>query len=269
MRFFLTVAFSAIVFLALHAGQRVLAQEQTADAVYARYADENWDPQLLRFIETGPAYLARDEDFGIQPPPENDSLQTKAETVQLQSYAQNARSEDVVELIIRDNYTPPDEVMWSHWPENKVEDAALIRAVNNALAEVNFFVLREKFKYKRARPTQLQPDLETVIDVPHHASYPSGHAAQSFMVAQVLSAIDPEGKERYEILAKRIGLRREIAGVHYPSDTEAGIALAKQVFTALLKDPEYAEIIDLAKTNFEDRQQKRKRGKNGESSEDN
>ena len=40
------------------------------------------------------------------------------------------------------------------------------------------------------------------------------------------------------VLADRIGRNREIAGVHYRSDTEAGVTLANNIFAVLTDDPD-------------------------------
>jgi membrane-associated phospholipid phosphatase len=74
--------------------------------------------------------------------------------------------------------------------------------------------------------------------VPGHAAYPSGHATQSFLIARCLAAAVEGGpsalaSEALDALANRIARNREIAGVHYPSDTAAGRDLAAQLFAAL------------------------------------
>jgi acid phosphatase (class A) len=47
-------------------------------------------------------------------------------------------------------------------------------------------------------------------------------------------------------LAARIGRNREIAGLHYPSDTEAGKKLAQDILPFLKETAEYKELISLA-----------------------
>lgn len=87
-----------------------------------------------------------------------------------------------------------------------------------------------KARFNRARPSQLSPSLAPIIIVPGHPSYPNGHAFQSWLVALVLSEIRPDAQRELLQMANRIGTNREIAGVHYPSDTKAGQNLAQQVF---------------------------------------
>ena len=94
-----------------------------------------------------------------------------------------------------------------------------------------------KNKYMRARPTQLEPRLRPLIDVPGHPAYPSGHALQMFLVAKALTTVVRDhdiGKELFKIAAEIAG-NREWAGLHYPSDTEAGRQLADQIFPLVLE----------------------------------
>jgi hypothetical protein len=44
-------------------------------------------------------------------------------------------------------------------------------------------------------------------------------------------------------MAHRIGENREVAGVHFPSDTEASKHLAKSVMKLLKKTPRFSEIL--------------------------
>ncbi|MCO4755641.1 MAG: phosphatase PAP2 family protein [Bacteriovoracaceae bacterium] len=85
-----------------------------------------------------------------------------------------------------------------------------------------------KIKFDRVRPHFLEPAIEPVIIVPRHPAYPSGHSAQAFTTALVLSEVFPEDRERFLQDAYNIARNREIAGVHYPSDTWAGFILAQK-----------------------------------------
>jgi hypothetical protein len=91
---------------------------------------------------------------------------------------------------------------------------------------------------QRRRPSQVCPALRPPIPVPGHAAYPSGHATQAFLVAACLETALTGTRAAGAIpaahaLAKRIARNREIAGVHYASDTEGGRRLAGAVLPAL------------------------------------
>jgi membrane-associated phospholipid phosphatase len=103
-----------------------------------------------------------------------------------------------------------------------------------------FQVMYHKAKHQRPRPSQLAPQLLPPIAVPGHASFPSGHATQAYslqfalaevfrlavgVVPSAAQANSPLGR-----LAQRIARNREVLGLHYPSDSEAGMDLARQTF---------------------------------------
>jgi membrane-associated phospholipid phosphatase len=104
------------------------------------------------------------------------------------------------------------------------------------------------------RPSQLLPALMPPISIPGHASFPSGHATQSALISlcvqQALPGADfssavPIGtptpgstcaamQPGLDALAARIARNREIAGLHYPSDTVGGQMLATNIFQNIL-----------------------------------
>jgi hypothetical protein len=93
-------------------------------------------------------------------------------------------------------------------------------------------VMHYKDKFNRPRPTQLEPELRPLIDVPGHPSYPSGHATQAYLIAQTLSEVirsHEVGCELFKI-ADEVAVNREWAGLHYASDSAAGKKLAREVF---------------------------------------
>lgn len=101
-----------------------------------------------------------------------------------------------------------------------------------------FVAMYFKSLYLRPRPSQLCPALLPPIEVPGHASFPSGHSTQAHLMAlcmddvfagDALHAELPQRKTMVDdlmTLADRIARNREIAGLHYASDTAAGVALA-------------------------------------------
>ena len=95
----------------------------------------------------------------------------------------------------------------------------------------------------RPRPSQLCPALLPPLAVPGHPAFPSGHATQSMLMAliagevmQARNGVQGGGavwKPLLQQLACRIARNREIAGLHYPSDTRAGFELARKTFNML------------------------------------
>lgn len=93
-----------------------------------------------------------------------------------------------------------------------------------------------KNQFMRPRPSQLDPRLRPMIDIPGHPAYPSGHSLQMFLVAKALSTIVRShelGGQLFEV-AEEIAVNREWAGVHFASDTRAGKDLAFNMFPVVL-----------------------------------
>jgi undecaprenyl-diphosphatase len=74
----------------------------------------------------------------------------------------------------------------------------------------------------RERPFASAPGIPVIGGRPHDASLPSGHAANAFAAAYVLSSIAPQGRGVWWALALAIAYSRVYVGVHYPYDVIAG-----------------------------------------------
>lgn len=118
--------------------------------------------------------------------------------------------------------------------------------------EVVCFVFKQRFD--RVRPSVLAEkygfQLGTVVKIPGHPAYPSGHATGAFTIAYILQELDPQNTETYRQDALRIAKNREIGGLHYPSDTEAGRLLARQIADSLLGDKAYQDLLKSARTEW-------------------
>jgi hypothetical protein len=121
---------------------------------------------------------------------------------------------------------------------------ATSRVLHAANVVALFVAMYFKAHYKRPRASQLCPALLPPIAVPGHASYPSGHSTQAHLMAlcmgEVFDGLPAAQKPQMQpmrddlkVLADRIARNREIAGLHYPSDTAAGVVLANQVLALL------------------------------------
>lgn len=92
-------------------------------------------------------------------------------------------------------------------------------------------VLNQKALFNRQRPWQAAPGIHPMF-MPGHPSYPSGHSTVCHAVAWTFGLV--LARTRYAGIgvgfsdyASGVAQRREVAGVHYRSDTVAGMALAR------------------------------------------
>jgi acid phosphatase (class A) len=209
------------------------------------FTQEMWNPKILGRIETGARYLPRDFDTKVFPPPLNSSPETRADLDVLLKLQATERTPDNIKLCLYEdnqkvNY--PIQLFEKYRLFNAKTYPKTAKLLVSVISDVDFFIIRDKKTFYRARPTQLEPRLTSLFPVPGHPAYPSGHSGQNFAMALVLGKLDPKHKDLYEKLALDIAQRREIAGVHYPSDTVAGQALARVVVDALLNVPEVEQM---------------------------
>jgi len=100
--------------------------------------------------------------------------------------------------------------------------------------ELSSLILSLKYKFNRPRPRQLARSLGVKLDMldfdtAKTPAYPSGHAIQSHVIANIMSRMNPRFKKSLEMLADRISLSRMQAGVHYPSDLFIGKEIAHMI----------------------------------------
>jgi acid phosphatase (class A) len=117
-------------------------------------------------------------------------------------------------------------------------------------AALDHVVFHFKQQFNRPRPSQLSPALGPIILVPGHPAYPSGHAFHGWFMGRVMADVRPDARAEIMAMAHRIGFNREVAGVHYPSDTAAGQKLADQVFELIKQQKLFGEVLAEAKAEW-------------------
>jgi len=91
-----------------------------------------------------------------------------------------------------------------------------------------------KYTYWLIRPPHLDSEIVPLFPIPNHPSYPAGHSCASMAAAMVLSDFFPEDADTLQAAAHEAGDSRIWAGIHYPSDRDAGEELSKAVAAAVL-----------------------------------
>ncbi|MCL4677850.1 MAG: phosphatase PAP2 family protein [Alphaproteobacteria bacterium] len=221
------------------------------ELAHAQYPEDRWDPMMLQILEDGPLLLDRGITLELAPPPPNSSADTKSELDTVRRYEQYLRSPEQLAHIETENsmhrmYEPFEKAGLFISAGNK----PAVDIIDVAHIDLSYFIVKYKKAFNRVRPNTLAPDLNLIFDNPKHASYPSGHATQGYMTALILAALDPAHADQYKAFGFDMGLRREIAGVHYPSDSDIGRKLAQQVLEKLMEVPAFKEQFENAKKGF-------------------
>jgi acid phosphatase (class A) len=178
----------------------------------------------------------------LAPPPADSSEVTRAE-LEAMLMIQERRSDAQKAQALADNEVSLARFSEAVGSTKSLKDVplpltnALLKKVQSDSSPV---VGAGKEAFNRPRPYALEKRLEPVVPLPGGASYPSGHATWAYLTALVLADMVPE--RRLQILARadEYARNRVIAGVHYPSDVEAG-RMTATIFTAFLfASPHYA-----------------------------
>jgi PAP2 superfamily len=122
--------------------------------------------------------------------------------------------------------------------------ATALRVARGTLSELQDPVFTLKAHYNRARPGNccgvgLNPVFKKGdVKFPGHPSYPSGHSTNAYTLAFLLATPYPHLKEKLLETAERIARNREVAGLHFRSDSLAGRWLGEQFASAILNAPQ-------------------------------
>tara|TARA_R100000458_G_C8257673_1_gene233578 strand:- start:653 stop:1372 length:720 start_codon:yes stop_codon:yes gene_type:complete len=170
-------------------------------------------------------------------PPSNSSDLTKKELFYLLKLIDNRTEEDAEKFDKYDEHFSPHFINYAK--ENSLDfNEEEIRDIRREAANV---ILVSKFHFNRPRPHQLGVMFGTDIrsmdtESGHTPAYPSGHAAQSRLMALILSDRNPDHKEQLIKLADDVALSRELGGVHYPSDNDFGKKVGDMLFSNLMRE---------------------------------
>lgn len=207
---------------------------------------QEWDPAIYAKRNGAPPLVGeRAFSIPLPPPPENGSEETMQELAYLHELETERTEEELAE--IHEELLLEDARFGAfRYAELRAMKPATVRLIDAAMPEFTAALIQHKEDFDRVRPNFLDPSLSPAIAVPGHPAYPSGHAGQSMVVALILSALDPVNAAAYENSALRIAHNREIAGVHYPSDSEVGRELARAYVALLTETPRYEELFALA-----------------------
>ncbi len=107
--------------------------------------------------------------------------------------------------------------------------------VNLAIYDATILAWKEKMKYKRKRPHDLDPSLKPFVNAPLTYSYPCEHSVTAAAAATVMAYFIPKKGDSILRLGRAASQSRIDAGVQFPSDAEAGWKLGEQVAKEIIE----------------------------------
>ncbi len=227
---------------------QIVSNKNTQDIDTLKFSNtQTWDvTPYASTQEINPDLLLQ---FNLDPPAKNSSTSTSIELKILHEYAKLRTNEKLNEIT---NELEFETTQFGKTTLGKLfARKPLTESVfRYALEATDPITMEAKKKYDRVRPSYLDNTLTTAIPVPTHPAYPSAHATNAHLTKHILEELDPEAASDYKEVAERISINREIAGVHYPSDSRAGENLAKQFYSQLLSDPYFVELLEAARAEW-------------------
>ena len=114
---------------------------------------------------------------------------------------------------------------------------AALQAGLDATAPV-FFSLKNR--WDRPRPTAVDERVKPCTPTPASGSYPSGSAALGVVASRLLADLVPSRRAAILARGKEIAALRVTAGVHFPTDVEAGSKLGDAIADRILDSKGWA-----------------------------
>jgi membrane-associated phospholipid phosphatase len=183
--------------------------------------------------------ISSGRDFRVPPPP--DAATTEQELKQLSQLAAKRDQAALDAVAYWDTGSPSyrwSELAIAELLKNGVlwqlssRDLSLMHI---AIYDAMIAAWDSAYTYNRPSPSAIKGDLTTLVPNPAYPSYPSAHAVVAGAASEVLSYVFPDRAAYFRDKAEEAAQSRLIAGVNYPSDVTAGMALGRRVAALVIE----------------------------------
>lgn len=176
--------------------------------------------------------------YRVPPPP--DAAETRAELYAVRRAVTKLDDDGLQKVKHWDAGSPA--YRWMEMLERRIAAAEPLTAhphrplayVAMAIYDATIAAWESKYQYRRLRPSEMDPAIRPVVEVPESPSYPSEHAAAAAAAAAVLSHFLPAEANALRAMAEEAAQSRLNAGVQFPSDIAAGMELGQKVAQAVI-----------------------------------
>jgi membrane-associated phospholipid phosphatase len=190
--------------------------------------------------------LKSPDELRSPPPPAHDSTALQADLAELKSFQRTPRTNSIA--VYWETFGGARSVqLWNEHATRKILEYGLkddpaaatyaLAAMNIAMQDAAIGCWDAKYTYWLIRPSQLDPELKTVVPPPNHPSYPSAHGCISTAAAVTLARLFPNDADALLAIGKEASEARIYAGIHYRVDIDEGQALGRAVAEKVLARP--------------------------------
>jgi membrane-associated phospholipid phosphatase len=193
----------------------------------ANYEAATWTTRLL----DNPQQIA------VGPPP--NAVSSRAELQTVKKHMANLDDKKTAQIKYWDAGAPV--YRWNQIVLGLIDQSPLIQLrmpaawMNLAVYNATILAWKEKIKYKRSRPCDVDPSLKTAIKAPLTYSYPCEHTVTAAAAANMLAYFFPEKRDSILEMARAASLSRIDAGVEFPSDVDSGWKLGERVANQIIE----------------------------------
>jgi hypothetical protein len=182
---------------------------------------DTWDKDYLDTIKNiSPDAISTYNKIPKIPPPTNCSYETKKELEDIKIKQGNITMEQQQQI----NKELTLNYIYYIFQATECEIKELNKLMNNYITPIIF---KLKHEFNRVRPYKLDKLIIPTAPEPKHAAYPSGHSTQAYFISALLSQKYPVKKNSNDKMAIRVATNREVAGIHYVSDSKYGKIVAE------------------------------------------
>ncbi|HAH06474.1 MAG TPA: hypothetical protein DCM05_08100 [Elusimicrobia bacterium] len=192
---------------------------------------------------------AQYEGLTLPPPPAPGSAIDQADLAALRGW-QARRTRAQCRRAKAQFYATFDEFYGDLSPFQKPLPKDTLEILEQVHNDADIAVAVFKDKYARPRPFLRDEKLKPCIERVGGKAYPSGHAAVARVFALLLADAAPERKADFLARADEAALNRVIAGVHHPTDIEAGKGLADEVYAQMKLNPSFQADLEKLKASL-------------------
>jgi membrane-associated phospholipid phosphatase len=168
--------------------------------------------------------ISSGKDFRVPPPPDRGA--TEKEAVEVAKLTAPRDQAALDQIAYWDTGAPS-----YRWSELATTEYMMHLAIYDAMLAA----WDSKYAYNKPHPSAVKTDLKTAVATPPSPSYPAEHAVAAGAASEVLAYLFPQRAQFFRDKAAEAARSRVIAGVSYPSDADAGLALGKKVAALVIE----------------------------------